>query len=50
MCIRDSNAVMGSVDMAVGEALGNYLEENPKSARIIVEKVIFCLLYTSRCV
>jgi DNA gyrase subunit B len=31
---------MGSVDMAVGEALGNYLEENPKAARIIVEKVI----------
>ena len=26
--------------MAVGEALGNYLEENPKSARTIVEKVI----------
>ena len=35
-----NNEVMGSVDMAVGEALGNYLEENPKSARIIVEKVI----------
>jgi len=35
-----NNEVMGSVDMAVGEALGNYLEENPKSARMIVEKVI----------
>jgi DNA gyrase subunit B len=35
-----NNEVMGSVDMAVGEALGNYLEENPKAARIIVEKVI----------
>jgi DNA gyrase subunit B len=35
-----NNEVMGSVDMAVGEALGNYLEENPRSAKIIVEKVI----------
>jgi DNA gyrase subunit B len=35
-----NNEVMGSVDMAVAEALGNYLEENPKSAKIIVEKVI----------
>ena len=35
-----NNEVMGSVDMAVGEALGNYLEENPKAARTIVEKVI----------
>jgi len=35
-----NNEVMGSVDMAVGEALGNYLEENPKAARIIVDKVI----------
>ncbi len=32
--------VMGAVDQATGEALGNYLEENPKEARIIVEKVI----------
>ena len=35
-----NNEVMGSVDMAIGEALGNYLEENPKAARTIVEKVI----------
>jgi len=35
-----NNEVIGSVEMAVSEALGNYLEENPKSARIIVEKVI----------
>ncbi len=35
-----NNEVIGSVDMAVGEALGNYLEENPKAARMIVEKVI----------
>lgn len=35
-----NNEVMGSVDMAVSEALGNYLEENPKAARIIVDKVI----------
>jgi DNA gyrase subunit B len=35
-----NNEVMGSVDMAIGEALGNYLEENPKAAKSIVEKVI----------
>jgi DNA gyrase subunit B len=35
-----NNEVMGSVDMAIGEALGNYLEENPKAAKTIVEKVI----------
>lgn len=35
-----NNEVMGSVDMAVSEALGNYLEENPKAAKTIVEKVI----------
>ncbi len=32
--------VMGAVDMAVGEALGNYLEEHPKEAKVIVDKVI----------
>jgi len=32
--------VMGAVDTAVGEALNTYLEENPKEARIIVQKVI----------
>lgn len=35
-----NNEVMGSVEVAVSEALGNYLEENPKDARTIVEKVI----------
>lgn len=35
-----NNETMGVVDQAVGEALGNYLEENPKQAKIIVEKVI----------
>ena len=35
-----NNEVMGAVDMAIGEALGNYLEENPKSAKAIVDKVI----------
>ena len=35
-----NNEVMGAVDMAVSEALGNYLEENPKDARTIVQKVI----------
>lgn len=32
--------VRGAVDQAVGEMLSNYLEENPKEARMIVEKVI----------
>lgn len=32
--------VMGAVDTAVGEMLSNYLEEHPKEARIIVDKVI----------
>jgi DNA gyrase subunit B len=32
--------VMGAVDQAVSNMLGNYLEENPKDARIIVQKVI----------
>jgi DNA gyrase subunit B len=32
--------VMGAVDIAVGEALNNYLEENPREARTIVNKVI----------
>jgi len=35
-----NNEVMGAVDMAVGEILGNYLEENPREARMIVNKVI----------
>ena len=32
--------VIGAVDTAVGEMLTNYLEEHPKEARIIVDKVI----------
>ena len=32
--------VMGAVDIAVGEVLQSYLEENPKEARMIVNKVI----------
>jgi len=35
-----NNEVMGAVDMAVGEILSNYLEENPKEAKAIVQKVI----------
>lgn len=35
-----NSEVMGAVDVAVGEALGNYLEENPKEARMIINKVI----------
>jgi len=32
--------VMGAVDVAVGEILGVYLEENPREAKTIVQKVI----------
>jgi DNA gyrase subunit B len=35
-----NNEATGSVDTAVGEALGNFLEENPKQAKLIVDKVI----------
>lgn len=35
-----NNEVIGAVDVAVGEALGHYLEEHPKEAKSIVEKVI----------
>ncbi len=35
-----NSEVMGSVDQAVSTMLSNYLEENPKDARIIVQKVI----------
>ncbi|SMD05862.1 DNA topoisomerase (ATP-hydrolyzing) subunit B [Pedobacter africanus] len=35
-----NSEVMGAVDIAVGEALGIYLEENPKEAKMIVNKVI----------
>ncbi|MGI6219914.1 MAG: DNA topoisomerase (ATP-hydrolyzing) subunit B [Bacteroidaceae bacterium] len=35
-----NNEVMGAVDQAVGEALSYYLEEHPKEAKLIVDKVI----------
>lgn len=35
-----NNEVMGAVDIAVGEILGNYLEEHPREAKMIVQKVI----------
>ena len=35
-----NNEVMGAVDQAVGEALSNYLEEHPKEAKLVVDKVI----------
>jgi len=35
-----NSEIMGVVDMAVSSELSNYLEENPKDARIIVSKVI----------
>ncbi|WP_028298393.1 DNA topoisomerase (ATP-hydrolyzing) subunit B [Olivibacter sitiensis] len=35
-----NNEVMGAVDQAVGEILGLYLEENPREAKAIVQKVV----------
>ena len=35
-----NNEVMGAVDQIVSELLNNYLEENPKEAKLIVNKVI----------
>lgn len=35
-----NNEVIGAVNMAVAEALGNFLEENPREARMIINKVI----------
>jgi len=35
-----NSEVMGAVDQAVSSMLTNYLEENPKDAKIIVQKVI----------
>ncbi|MCD8305909.1 MAG: DNA topoisomerase (ATP-hydrolyzing) subunit B [Prevotella sp.] len=35
-----NSEVAGAVQQAVGEALGNYLEEHPNEAKIICEKVI----------
>ena len=35
-----NSEVTGAVDMAIGEALGYYLEEHPKEAKEIVNKVI----------
>jgi DNA gyrase subunit B len=35
-----NSEVTGAVDSAISEALSNYLEENPKQARLIVDKVV----------
>ena len=35
-----NSEVIGAVDQAIGEALKYYLEEHPKEAKVIVEKVI----------
>ena len=35
-----NSEVTGAVDQAIGEALGYYLEEHPKEAKTIVEKVV----------
>jgi DNA gyrase subunit B len=35
-----NNEVMGAVDIAVSEMLSNYLEEHPRQAKAIVDKVI----------
>jgi DNA gyrase subunit B len=35
-----NNEAIGAVDQAISEALNNYLEEHPRQARVIVDKVI----------
>lgn len=35
-----NNEVAGAVNQAVGEALSNYLEEHPKEAKLIIDKVV----------
>ncbi|MBI1221770.1 MAG: DNA topoisomerase (ATP-hydrolyzing) subunit B [Bacteroidetes bacterium] len=35
-----NNEVMGAVDQCIGDILTNYLEENPKEAKRIIDKVI----------
>ncbi len=35
-----NSEVIGAVDQAIAEALGYYLEEHPKEAKIIIEKVV----------
>ncbi|MDQ3290848.1 MAG: type IIA DNA topoisomerase subunit B, partial [Bacteroidota bacterium] len=35
-----NSEVMGAVDMAVGEMLNQFLEENPREAKIIIQKVV----------
>jgi DNA gyrase subunit B len=35
-----NNEVMGAVDQAVGEALSYFLEEHPKEAKVIVDKIL----------
>ena len=35
-----NNEAIGAVQTAVSEALGNYLEEHPKDARLIIDKVV----------
>lgn len=35
-----NSEIMGAVDQMISEALNNYLEENPKEAKAIVQKVI----------
>ncbi|MDR2969147.1 MAG: DNA topoisomerase (ATP-hydrolyzing) subunit B [Tannerellaceae bacterium] len=35
-----NSEVTGAVDQAIGEALGNFLEEHPREAKVIVDKVI----------
>ena len=36
----DNSEIMGVVDQAISSALTNYLEENPKDSKVIVQKVI----------
>ena len=45
-----NNEVMGAVQVAVSEALRDYLEEHPREAKVIVEKVILPARASMPCV
>ena len=40
VCPNCGVAIAGAVQQAVGEALAYYLEEHPKEAKLIVDKVV----------
>ena len=44
-----NSEVMGAVDQLVGAMLNNYLEENPKDAKTLVQKVILACKSQASC-